>query len=176
MNSENNSQKKSFAKEETKWFKFVFLSLPLKFWWSNRKYFKRPKVKFDVYRQKWRWNARIFDFECEDLGWKTKYSDFRHETNPYISINIFNRITFYFEFVQIGKDELGFKNDISLEYWEWMLNYAYNENCKFDLLKSLKFNGAWSRTSKIWEDTKYFIPYHIDSLTKKGKMMLAKQV
>jgi hypothetical protein len=175
MSSKDNLQNAAF-KPNKKLFNFSFFGNPWKFWWKNREFFSMPNIRINFYRQSMNWNARILDFECDDLGWKTKYSEFRQENNPYITLSLFNKFTIHIELVKYGIDELGYKKDCSLEYWEYMLNYAYHNECKYDLLKALHYTGAWSRHSKIWKDTKYYIQYQVYALNKKGRKMLLKHL
>lgn len=164
---------------EDKWYKnliAVSIENPLKTWWKARKFFKFPFPKITIltcpyhfpYASK-HWQGKLLDIDIHDVVWKDKYDSPRHERNPLIYICLFGRFSLWVVFSKKGINEFGEKEDKSIYYWEYLLDYLYYS-------KSLKLDSFWSYKSKIfsnYEDgtkksANIYVPTHLFSLNKKG--------
>lgn len=162
---------------------YYWLENPLKTWKKAKKYFKCPKSKWKIY-----WinkeriyskypRSKILDVIFCDLSWKDKYNSPRHEENPYIFICFFKKLAFYKEYYMDYNDEFGEKENGSLEYWEYLLDYLYYS-------KNLKNYGGWRRDSKLyfyWKGKEqklasFYIPTVAMSLNKEGIKQLKKEL
>jgi hypothetical protein len=136
------------------------MNFPLKTWFKARKYFKFPDIKFRIFR-----SNKLFEFEFNDVMWKDKWGP-RHESNPFISLTILS-YTLYIDFGKYRIDpEFGDKEDASMEYWEYILDYVYYNNTKLTL-------NNWQYSSKIYRDkdgSKAWIPIFLTTicLNKRG--------
>lgn len=107
--------------------------------------FRRPQIKVSIttYRiakmNMLFWNRKtnpIFSIVGEELGWKTKYGEVRHEWNPCLCIMIFG-IAIIFQQGWWHKKW----GDISHCYWESVLSVAMNDG---DFIKSMMNElGVW---------------------------------
>ena len=131
---------------------------PLYIWWKCRKYFKFPQIKFYVGKPIWffgfplkNYINRFIDIRFKALGWKTKWGDFRHEWNPYISLILFNKLEFLITFGYWGK-HTEMCRDIAT--WEAMLCYLYKNIPVDRLSKTHRWVGSNSLTT-IEENVKW---------------------
>ena len=130
---------------------------PLQTWWKARKYFKFPQIKFHTYKiNHW------FGFEWHDVWYKYKYDSVRHEFDPYIAITLFKRV-FRWDFTMYAYLPGASRDNVSMEYWEYLLNYLDTGS----LLKGLQQSGRWKGLSPIWKDD-YYIESELFSLNSKG--------
>lgn len=105
---------------------------PLYIWWKCRKYFKFPQIKLYVGKPIWffgfplnRYINKFIDIRFSALGWKTKFDDFRHEHDPYISLILFNRLEFLITFGYWGRKQSDICRDLAT--WESMLDFLYKD-------------------------------------------------
>ena len=129
---------------------------PLYHWWKVRKYFKKPKCHF--YKGKITWFFGfpmrkdylnpILDIRFSALGWKSKWNDFRHEWDPYISIVFFRKwqLLWIFNWIDPNNKDSGIK---SMATWEAILDVLYN---KKSLSESIEDN-TWGEKSEIKIDS-----------------------
>lgn len=115
-------------------------------WWYDdilKKYFKRPKLKF-VYKYRDYTCCLIppiFRLQINCLGWKTKYGDYRHESNPSITLSMLG-YTFVFEM----KPETNDGEDISTQYYETVLlfhDYIKKYDNHAEAIYMSIFNNTW---------------------------------
>lgn len=152
---------------------YIHIINPLKVWCSVKDIFKFPKVNilwgsnvktdniFINYKYKHR---KILSINCKDVGYKMKWDEPRHEHNPYICIDIFNKYRILIEF----KSPSDLLEDFM--YWEIILEYLllYNK----DLIKT-KENFGWTKYVTDLEGNRIAIPYWTDKIfTDKGKEIL----
>lgn len=112
------------------WYEYHF---PYQHWWKARKVFKRPKIHFTFSKKK-RWffglpvcdsyYNRFIDIRMSALGWKTKFSSFRHEWDPYISILLFKKYHFLWIFNWVDPEDKDSYTE-SEATWEAILEYDY---------------------------------------------------
>ena len=104
----------------------------------------------------------IFNY---DVVYKWKYDDIRYEFPPQFTI-VFFGLAFQIKLQAPLEDEY----DMEDHYWESLLNYLYNPECKYDIKKTLIYCGEWGdldehnihfqlRKSHIQE--KYYEEYEI---------------
>lgn len=104
---------------------------PLYHWWKAKKYFKFPNIHFYSGKIKWffgfpikkEYLNRILDIRLSSLGYKTKWDEFRHEWDPYISIVLFRKWQLLLVFNWINDDENS--NVRSMATWEALLDHIY---------------------------------------------------
>ena len=116
---------------------------PFTEWWRARKVFRFPHIDIQFYRKRLRdprWKILNIDFRA--LNWKDKWCTARHVENPRIDIELFG-LGFRLDFGAIDYDEFGDPRDVSLEYWEYMLDYLYYS-------KSLKISAVWYGRSQMF--------------------------
>ena len=93
--------------------------------------------------------GKLISITIRDLGWKDKYNTPRHEENPFISIALFNKFFFNWEW-RLPKEveEHWIDND---DYWEQMLWYLYY--CDKDIIKAKK-TWPWTgeNNKSTWND------------------------
>lgn len=142
---------------------FINLFNVISFNWERRKILKSIKNSPFIYPKcyfKFTKDYAPFMFNChygkllsitiKDLEWKDKWSTPRHEENPFISIAIFNKFFFNWEW-KLPENEI-FKWSDNDQYWEqilWYLYYAsYNKEKKdYDELDINKAKESWP-----WQD------------------------
>ena len=170
-----------------KWYKnLIAISIedPFKTWWKARKYFKFSSISISLSNDKYRfpyaskfWQGKLLDINIHDVYWKDKWNSPRHERNPLIYICLFGRFAIWVVFHKKWINEFGEKEDYSMHYWEYMLNYLYYS-------KSLKLSSFWTTDSKVVQITEFgnaedgsedihkpmklYIPDQLISLNKKG--------
>lgn len=114
------------------WYKWHF---PYYHWWKARKIFKRPKAHFTFSKKKiWFYGMpicesyynRVIDIRMSALGWKTKWSSYRHEWDPYISIILFNKYHFLWIFNWADSTNRDTRTS-SMATWEAILDYLYHK-------------------------------------------------
>lgn len=176
-----------YRKWGDKWYKNLIafsIENPFKTWWKAKKYFKIPHtiIKFSIdkhsfpYASKY-WQGKLLDVDIHDVYWKDKWNTPRHERNPLIYICFFGKFSIWISPAIYWYNEFGEKQNESMHYWEYMLNYLYYS-------KSLKLSSVWTIESKITRICKYgeaedgsedkyipmkiYIPEHLISLNKKG--------
>lgn len=124
------------------WYGYHF---PYQHWWKVRKIFKRPKVHFIFSKRKiWFYGMpicedyynKVLDIRMSALGYKTKYEEYRHEWDPYISIILFNKYHFLWLFNWVDpKDSDTYTS--SSATWEAIMDYLYR---KIPLEKLIKYH------------------------------------
>ena len=170
-----------------KWYKNLvafYIENPLKTWWRARKYFQFPDINIFTTTDKYcfpyaskYWQGKILDINIHDVYWKDKWNSPRHERDPLIYICLFNRLALWIVFTKKFINEFGEKEDYSMHYWEYILDYLYYS-------KSFKLSSVWTTDSKIAKIRKYgnaedgsedkvspmqlYIPTQLISLNKKG--------
>lgn len=146
-------------------------NVPLNSWWKVRKLFKRPHMYFNIYKiddySKEYYNKYV-NFGISDVGWKWKFNEIRYEEPPYIALALFRKWKIMITWSIKGYDEVGNIVDYDTDYWEFLLNYLYNDKCNKNILDVLHWVGYWSRDSKILKDIRLYITPQQVSLTKKG--------
>lgn len=176
-----------FRKWGDKWYKNLIafsIENPLKTWWKARKYFKFPSISIRISLDKYHfpyaskyWQGKIIDINIHDVCWKDKWSSPRHERNPLIYICLFGKLSLWVVFYKSWINEFGEKENYSMHYWEYMLDYLYYS-------KSLKLGSIWTTDSKIAKTRVYgnaedgsedkvkpfqiYIPEQLISLNKRG--------
>lgn len=119
---------------------FTHYSTPLHIYKQVKNIFIKPICKFYFSKNNyWYYTESILDIHIFDLQWKDKYNTPRHEQNPSITIILFKKYTFHWEwkfFDSNGKD-------VSMEYWEAILCYLYYN---YPVQKALEYS--------IWENCK----------------------
>lgn len=158
--------------------------LPWKHWWKVRKYFLKPETKF--YYCKGYGNLmvtgvpskKIFLLQFAPLDYKTKFSDYCHEGDPYIVLGLFNK-WYWVWTLTYPKKKTNAYNDYghSSLYWECVLEKLYGR-WDYTLRESKEMNiyevyedNIWKRYEKGNKETKFTcIPY----LTKDGFRELMK--
>lgn len=176
-----------FRKWGNKWYKNLIafsIENPLKTWWKARKYFKFPSISVRISLDKYHfpyaikyWQGKIIDINIHDVYWKDKWRGPRHERNPLIYICLFGKLSLWIVFYKSWINEFGEKENCSMHYWEYMLDYLYYS-------KSLKLGSIWTTDSKIAKTRIYgnaedgsedkvkpfqiYIPEQLISLNKKG--------
>lgn len=173
-----------------------YIENPLKTWIKAKKYFKRPKISFRIFRVKkysgypyvsYLRLGKILDIYIHDVWYKDKYNSPRHERNPLIYICLFRLIAISINFNIYYNDEFGEKQNGDMEYWEYILNWIYYKD-----KKTLKCYSNWIGLSKLYkeriygnaeddsEDTftpmHYVIPVVAMSLNKKGIEKLKEEL
>lgn len=129
----------------------ILIENPFKTYWKARKYFIRPKIRFQcVLGPQHNYTGRLLELNIQDISWKDKYNSPRHEIDPRINIVLFNYIEFYISFTH---------ND-NIIYWETILDYLYYEH-----------NLYHACENNIWDNLigKHILPLDI-CLNKKGKL------
>lgn len=120
-----------------KWFYWHWEN-PMKTYNKVRKYFKRPKCTFLYFKLPKGYvsytEAKILSVNASDMEWKSKYGTPRHEYNPYISIVLFNKFKFRWEFSY---------NELDTCTWETILDFLYFKPYKGDLVKAV-LNNVWN--------------------------------
>lgn len=102
---------------------------------------------------------KYFGWHFTTLGWKTKWSDYRFEWSPSLSIVIFGKQLFILILPNIEK----YKDIIKIDcYWESWLNWEYNTNktkSKEERFKELvsKHSNTWGSEQNGWTDYYYHI-------------------
>lgn len=164
---------------------------PFKTWWKARKYFKFPEIRVCFTTSKYSfpyasgyWRGKILDVCIKDVTWKDKWDSPRHEYNPVIFISLFSKFSLWIQFTMSYKNEFGEKEDGSMEYWEYILQYVYYK-------QSLKTYSGWIRNSSLYkkvieygedesedktEPYKFIIPCVAMSLNKRGIKELKKEL
>ena len=105
---------------------------PLRSWWSARKYFRFPSIKFmygkiddclsgSIFHSSNNC-AKWFDLRFCDVFWKWKYDDVRFEGEPCIKLDLFNK----WKFLWIFECPNVSYNRNNYMYWESLLDYVYN--------------------------------------------------
>jgi hypothetical protein len=147
------------------------------------KYFSKPKIKFqygklnnvitgNLYNDYHNENHCILSLVIKDVGYKWKYDDIRFESEPIISLTLFNKWRFVWELNAPIEDDY--------MYWEMLLEYLYiyNEN-----IEETKLNFGWKKHKKdnngnnivdengnyIWESA-----WNDDILNEYGKIITHK--
>lgn len=165
----------------------ISLENPFKTWWKARRCFKIPGLSFRWYvGGSVRGQGKILNLQVSDVQWKDKYDSPRHEYNPCINVNLFNIIGLYIEPKVIYIDEFGEKQDGSMEYWEYLLDWLYYKD-----KKTLKCYPTWVTQSRLYEkaiqwaevavdDVKepypYLIPCVAMSLNRRGIKELKREL
>ena len=152
---------------------YINIVNPLKTWSSVKEVFKFPKVNIlcgsnvktgNILIDYKYPHRKILNINCQDIGYKMKWDDPRHEHNPYICIDIFNKFRFIIEF----KSPTDLMDDFM--YWEIILEYIllYNKN-----IKITQESFGWCKYIIDNEGNRIAIPYWTDKiLTEKGKQLL----
>ena len=111
-------------------------------WYKVRKKFPRPKCHFVHGKDIWFFgmplNKKVYNpiisFRMSALGWKTKFSMFRHEWDPYIDICLFRKyhIMWIFNYAKTTEDKSCTKETHqsyadSIFMWEDILTYYYGK-------------------------------------------------
>lgn len=108
-------------------------------WYEVKDLFNRPRWRWQKwYDTKW----CIFKMTIRDLGWKTKFSDYRHEENPYIIIE-FLKWSWRGMLMPPGKDKDG--NECDMQYYETMLTYLYDERFKNNFKQAFEYCNSWTK-------------------------------
>lgn len=135
---------KKYSMEMLNKFIYVKINNPFKTWWKAKKYFKRPKIRFNIsihnpinYVKYYARRGGLFILlDIQDVSWKYKYNDISFEYEPYINIVLFSIFNVNIRFAQNYNNR-----DYTLEYWESILMYVYKNT---SLLEALKYS--------LWED------------------------
>lgn len=140
----------------------ISLENPFKTWWKARKYFKRPRLGLKWYTgRSIVGQGKILNLHVSDVRWKDKYDSPRHEFSPFININLFNIIGLYVRSRIPYLDEFGERQDGSMEYWEYLLDWLYYED-----KKTLKCYSTWITQSKLYEEVIQWAEVAIDDIKK----------
>ena len=89
--------------------------------------------------------GKLLSITIRDVEWKDKYQTPRHEENPFISIGIFNKFFFNWEYRLPFANHWMYDDD----YWEqalWYLYYYKEYNCKIPFI---------NEAIKYWPYTDY---------------------
>lgn len=150
----------------------LFIENPFKSWWKARKYFKLPKISIHFFSNpiyncpyaSFKWIGKILDIRSCDVQFKYKYDDIRYEYSPYIWVCFFKRFGFSINFNTYYKDEFGDTQLLDDFYWEYLLNYVYENKSLIEAF------GYWYHDSKICKEHKvyFLIPIVPESLNKCG--------
>lgn len=132
---------------------YIRLENPLKTWRKAKECFRKPSAKIHFFTNIHHncpyasiYNVpKVLCIECEDVQWKWKWGDVRHERDPYIWICFFRTFGFSINYKIFYRNELGKKEDGGIYYWEYLLQYLYVNN------KTLKAPDAWSSDSKLYQ-------------------------
>lgn len=170
--------------------KWIDISIenPFKTWWKARKYFKRPKIKFNIFFISYKTHklrGKLLDIDCWDIRWKDKFDSPRHEISPHISVTLFGKFGFNISSHIYYKDEFGEKQNGDMIYWEYLLEWLYYK-------KTLRCYSTWTGDSKLYKEKHWgdkddgsqdtFTPYHYVvpcvamSLNKRGIKELKREL
>ena len=116
---------------------------PFIHWWKARAYFKRPKSHFHIGKIVWFFGFpirkdylnSIIDIRLSSLGWKNKYTEYRHEWDPYISIVFFRKWQLLWVFNWENKSDKN-SNTRSMATWEALLDFIYTKKNIQQCIKS----------------------------------------
>ena len=109
---------------------------------------------------------KYFGWDFTTLGWKTKWSDYRFEWSPSLSIVIFGKQLFISILPNIEKDKMFNQDIMKIDcYWESWLNWEYNT----DKSKSKKerFEELIKKHSNTWGSKEEWTDYYLQILNKK---------
>lgn len=112
------------------------------------KYFARPTLKFmygrlgevhtgNIFNDYHNNSHCILSLIVNDVGYKWKYDDIRFESEPCISLTLFNRWRFIWYLVAPIEDDY--------MYWEMLLEYLYKYDEDIELTKA---NFGWQKHKK----------------------------
>ena len=131
---------------------YIKIKNPLRTWRKAKECFRKPHVKIHFFSNIHHncpyasiFNvSKILCIISEDVQWKWKWGDVRHERDPYIWVCFFRTFGFSINYKVFYRDELGKKEDGGMYYWEYLLQYLYVNN------KILKAPDVWSSESKLY--------------------------
>lgn len=177
-----------------KWISY-YITNPLKSWWKARKYFKRPKISFRIYRVRkysgypyasYNWIAKILDIHIHDVSWKDKYDSPRHERNPIVWICLFRFIAFTIHFNIYYYNEFGEKQGGDMYYWEYLLEWLYYRQSltcystwigKSGIYKTIdEYGKANDGSEDTYKPCQYVVPTVAMSLNKTGIKKLKEEL
>lgn len=176
---------KEWLKEKTP----IYINLNIfkcwKEWRKVKEDFLFPDVKFHFIKG-WKnlhfycfYGKKLFSLECVPLDWKTKFTDYCYERDPYIILQLFYSLFFVWQFKEPTKYVNHDEGNNSHIYYESILQYAYGDY-SYKEMKSIPVslykvyeNNIWRRHGKHNVEFKLTCaPY----LTHKGYMKLKKEI